>query len=79
MDINNIIEVNVALLLFSACVTAFILIATFIDRTRNASFMKSFSWLLATNVIVQLAEAGIWILEGKPEYRAEILFINLIS
>lgn len=79
LDINNIVEVNVALLLFSSCVTTFILIATFIDRTRNTSFMKSFSWLLATNVIVQLAEAGIWILEGKTEYRAAILFFTILS
>lgn len=66
-DINQMIEVNVSLLLFSALVIAFLLIGSLVDSGRKRPFMKCFICLLVADILMQLGEAGIWAFMGSPE------------
>lgn len=51
-NLNEMAEVNVCLLVFSAVVTAFLLFAAIFDRSRNRPFMRCFICLLAANIIM---------------------------
>lgn len=66
-DLGQMKELNIGLLVFAALVTLFLLIGSVAEHSWNRPFMKSFVFLLIANITIQLGEAGIWILEGKPE------------
>ena len=57
-NLNNNIELNVGLLWFSAVITLFILLGVVTDKTRSRPFMKCFTALLATNILMLLGESG---------------------
>ena len=66
-NLNNNIELNIGLLWFSAVITLFMLLGTVTDKTRSRPFMKCFSALLATNILMLLGESGLWIFGGSPD------------
>ena len=66
-DFNNMRELNVCLLIFSALVVLFLLIGAIADTIRIRPFMKIFIRLLIVDIIMQLGEAGMWMFAGSPE------------
>ena len=66
-NLNNNIELNIGLLWFSAVITLFMFLGVMTDKTRSRPFMKCFSALLATNILMLLGESGLWIFGGLPE------------
>lgn len=68
MKFNSMPEVNICLLTFSVLVTLFLLIGAVADRTSKRPFMKSFIFLLATCIFVQMGEIGIWIFQGSQDH-----------
>lgn len=66
-NLNNNIELNVGLLWFSAVITLFMFLGVVTDKTRSRPFMKCFTALLATNILMLLGESGLWIFGGLPE------------
>ncbi|MGN1112749.1 MAG: hypothetical protein ACI4RP_06040, partial [Acutalibacteraceae bacterium] len=66
-NLNNNIELNVGLLCFSAVITLFMLLGAVTDKTRSRPFIKCFTALLATNILMLLGESGLWIFGGSPD------------
>ena len=66
-NLNNNIELNIGLLWFSAVITLFMFLGVVTDKTRSRPFMKCFSALLATNILMLLGESGLWIFGGSPD------------
>ena len=62
-DFNNMIELNIGLLVFSILVTLFILLGSVGSKSRRLSYMRNFVWLICMNLVMQVGEAGIWIME----------------
>lgn len=66
-NLNNNFELNVGLLWFSAVITLFMLLGVVTDRTRTRPFIKCFTALLATNILMLIGESVLWIFGGSPE------------
>ena len=66
-NLNNNIELNVGLLWFSAVITLFMFLGVVTDKTRSRPFIKCFTGLLATNILMLLGESGLWIFGGSPD------------
>ena len=62
-DFNNMIELNIGLLVFSILVTLFILLGSVGYKSLRLSYMRNFVWLICMNLVMQVGEAGIWIME----------------
>lgn len=73
-NFNEMSLLNVSLLVFSALVTLFLLIAAITDMNRKSRFMSSFIILLISNILMQLGEAGIWFFAGELE---NIVLLNI--
>lgn len=58
-DFNSMRELNIGLLAFSSLVTMFLFFGTVTDQKRKRPFMRHFSYLLLTNIIMQVAEIGV--------------------
>lgn len=71
---NEMNLLNVALLVFSALITLFLLIGAITDMNRKSRFMSSFIMLLISNILMQLGEAGICFFAGNPE---NIVLLNI--
>lgn len=78
-ELNGMKDVNISLLLFSIMVTGFLLIGAIADAKRDKPFMKSFVYLLISNMMMQLGEVGIWWFDGKPEKAFLIKFCCILS
>ena len=78
-DFNKMPEVNICLLIFSVLVMGFILIAAITDPTRKRPFMKSFICLLASGIVVQLGEAGIWFFVGRTDNVISLTICCILS
>lgn len=74
-DFNSMRELNIGLLAFSSLVTMFLLIGTVNDHKRKIPFMRHFSYLLFTNIIMQIGEIGICIFDGSNQW--ELLYLSL--
>ena len=74
-DFNSMRELNIGLLAFSSLVTMFLYFGTVTDQKRKIPFMRHFSYLLFTNIIMQTAEIGICIFDGSNQ--REILYLCL--
>ena len=66
-NLNNNIELNIGLLWFSAVITLFMFLGVVTDKTRSRPFIKCFTALLATNILMLLGESGLWIFGGSPD------------
>ena len=66
-NLNNNIELNIGLLWFSAVITLFMFLGVVTDKTRSRPFMRCFTALLATNILMLLGESGLWIFGGSPD------------
>lgn len=64
-DFNSMRELNIGLLAFSSLVTLFLYLGTVTDYKRKRPFMRHFSYLLLTNIIMQVGEMGICIFDGS--------------
>ena len=67
LNFEEMIMLNVSLYAFSMLVTLFLLIGTVTDNERKKPFIISFTFLLISNIFMQLGEAGIWLFEGSPD------------
>lgn len=65
---SNSPEVNIALLVFAAIFTIFLLVGTLLIDSRGKRFMKSFLFLLLMNFFMIAGEAGVWILDGNQNH-----------
>lgn len=74
-DFNSMRELNIGLLAFSALVTLFLFLGIVTDQKRKRPYMRHFSYLLLTNIIMQTAEIGVCIFNGSN--RREILYLCL--
>ena len=59
---NAMLELNIGLLIFSILVTFFILLGCVGYKSRNLSYMRNFVWLVCMNLVMQVGEAGLWIM-----------------
>lgn len=78
-DFNKMPEVNICLLIFSVLVMVFIFIAAITDPTRKRPFMKCFICLLASGIVVQLGEAGIWFFVGRTDNVISLTICCILS
>lgn len=76
-DFNSMRELNIGLLAFSSLVTMFLYFGTVTDQKRKLPFMRHFSYLLFTNIIMQTAEIGICIFDGSNQRELLYLFLCL--
>ena len=76
-DFNSMRELNIGLLAFSSLVTLFLYFGTVTDQKRKLPFMRHFSYLLFTNIIMQTAEIGICIFDGSNQRELLYLFLCL--
>ena len=76
-DFNPMRELNIGLLAFSSLVTMFLYFGTVTDQKRKIPFMRHFSYLLFTNIIMQTAEIGICIFDGSNQREILYLFLCL--
>ena len=74
-DFNSMRELNIGLLAFSSLVTMFLFFGTVTDQKRKRPFMRHFSYLLLTNIIMQVAEIGVCIFDGSNQ--RELLYLSL--
>lgn len=74
-DFNSMRELNIGLLSFSALITIFLLFGTLNAQKRKLPFMRQFSYLLLTNIIMQLGEVGICFFDGS--HHRTILYLCL--
>ncbi|MGN0317630.1 MAG: sensor histidine kinase [Lachnospira sp.] len=61
-DFNNMAELNIGLLLFSALVSLLLLIGVLSDSKNIKTYMKRLVLLLIINILMNLGEAGIWVI-----------------
>lgn len=78
-DMNLKYELNIGLLLFSSMVTLCILIGILLENRRNKPFMGSFVKLLIANIVMQLAEIGIWSVEAAGGNKVLSIIFSFIS
>lgn len=76
-DFNSMRELNIGLLAFSSLVTLFLYFGTVTDQKRKLPFMRHFSYLLFTDIIMQTAEIGICIFDGSNQRELLYLFLCL--
>lgn len=76
-DFNSMRELNIGLLAFSSLVTLFLYFGTVTDQKRKIPFMRHFSYLLFTDIIMQTAEIGICIFDGSNQRELLYLFLCL--
>ena len=76
-NLNSMRELNIGLLAFSSLVTLFLYFGTVTDQKRKLPFMRHFSYLLFTNIIMQTAEIGICIFDGSNQRELLYLFLCL--
>ena len=76
-DFNSMRELNIGLLAFSSLVTLFLYFGTVTDQKRKIPFMRHFSYLLFTDIIMQTAEIGICIFDGSKQREVLYLFLCL--
>ena len=76
-DFNSMRELNIGLLAFSSLVTMFLYFGTVTDQKRKIPFMRHFSYLLFTDIIMQTAEIGICIFDGSNQRELLYLFLCL--
>lgn len=66
-NFNEMPELNVCLLSFSALVTLFLLLGVATEHGKNRPFIRNFICLLIAHILMQLGEAGLWFFAGTPE------------
>ena len=69
-------QLNVCLYVFSITIIVFIFVGALSDIKRHATFMKCFVGLLATDILMQLGEMGVWFFEHDP---SKIVLLNLCA
>lgn len=62
-NFNDMYELNVGLIFFSAFVTFFFLIGVLLIFDKKRPYIKHFIGLLLINIMMHLGEAGIWMID----------------
>lgn len=75
----DVSQLNISLYIFSATVILFIFIGALSDIKRHAAFMKCFVCLLATDILMQLGEMGIWLFEHNPRMTVVLNICSVMS
>lgn len=76
-DFNSMKELNIGLLLLLVLFNLMLLFGATIDQKRKRPFMRHYAYLLITNMVMLLAEAGINIFNGSGDDNALYLCLCL--
>lgn len=62
-QLNDMLELNIGLLVFSILVTFFILLGCVGYKSRKLPYMRNFLWIVCMNLVMLIGECGLWIMK----------------